>query len=59
MKLDVYNVTGEKVASLVNSTLTAGTHEINFNVANLTSGVYFYKIAAGDFVNIKKMIVLK
>ena len=59
VKLDVYNVTGEKVASLVNSTLTAGTHEINFNVANLTSGVYFYKIAAGDFVNIKKMIVLK
>ncbi len=59
VKLDVYNVIGEKVAELINSNLSTGVHSVNFNAADLTSGIYFYKISAGDFVAIKKMMLLK
>jgi hypothetical protein len=57
--LDVYNSIGQKVATLVNENKTAGSYEVNFNAANLSSGVYFYKLTSGSFINTKKMILMK
>jgi hypothetical protein len=57
--LDVYNSIGQKVATLVNETKTAGTYAVNFNASDLTSGIYFYKISSGNFSETKKMILLK
>lgn len=57
--LKIYNTLGKEVATLVNETKPAGSYEINFNAANLASGVYYYKIEAGSFSEIKKMLLIK
>lgn len=57
--LDVYNLIGQKVATLVNDELNAGQHEVKFDGSNLSSGIYLYKIQAGDFVSVKKMLLIK
>jgi photosystem II stability/assembly factor-like uncharacterized protein len=57
--LSVYNVTGRKVAELVNKQMTAGYYNVNFNASMLPSGVYFYRLEAGDFISVKKMTLLK
>jgi hypothetical protein len=57
--LGVYNLLGEKVASLVNDNLKAGGHEVNFNASNLSSGVYFYRLESGRFTSVKKLLLLK
>ncbi|OGU34476.1 MAG: hypothetical protein A2068_02095, partial [Ignavibacteria bacterium GWB2_35_6b] len=59
VKLVVYDILGRTVASLVNCDLNAGYHKINFNASNLSSGVYFYSIKAGDFISVKKLMLLK
>lgn len=57
--IDVYNSIGQKVASLVNETKTAGSYTVGFDASDLTSGIYFYKISTGNFSETKKMILLK
>jgi len=64
VKLSVFNTLGEEVRTLVNEFKEAGSYEINFsaiggNAAELSSGIYFYKLQAGDFVQTKKMILMK
>ncbi|HEY6906778.1 MAG TPA: T9SS type A sorting domain-containing protein, partial [Ignavibacteriaceae bacterium] len=59
VKLNVYNLLGENVMTLVNRVEKAGQHEVNFNASNLASGVYFYKLEAGTNTSIKKMILMK
>ena len=59
VKLQVYNSIGEEVATLVNNYKEAGTYQVDFNSKNLTSGIYFYKLEAGKFIQTKKMILLK
>ena len=59
VKITVYDITGKVVDVIVNSYLMAGYQEATFNAINLASGVYFYKIEAGDFTAEKKMVVLK
>ena len=59
VQLKIYDVLGREVASLVNEEKPSGSYEINFNAAQLSSGIYFYKMQAGSFVQIKKMILLK
>jgi hypothetical protein len=59
VRLEVYNILGQQVAMLVNGVMPSGTHQVNFNGANLTSGLYFYKIQAGEYTSIKKMMLLK
>jgi len=44
---------------LLNEVKTAGNYEVSFNASNLPSGIYFYKIQAGDFVETKKMVLMK
>jgi hypothetical protein len=57
--LKVYNVLGQLIITLVNEEKPAGFYEIDFNAADLPSGVYMYRITAGDYVQTKKMLLLK
>ncbi len=57
--LVVYNVLGQKVTELVNENVRAGSHQVTFNAANLSSGVYYYRIEAGGFTATRKMILLR
>jgi len=59
VKLAVLNAIGEEVALLVNEEKESGYHTVEFNAANLPSGVYFYRFQAGSFVETKKMLLLK
>jgi photosystem II stability/assembly factor-like uncharacterized protein len=59
VKIEVYNIIGQKIQTLLNKPMPAGYHEVEFNGQNLSSGVYIYKIEAGDFQDVKKMILLK
>ncbi len=59
VQLSVYNILGQKVAELVNRKMVAGNHTVQFKATNLSSGVYIYRIKAGKFVSIKKMMLLK
>lgn len=57
--LKVYNLLGQEVATLVNENLAANSYKVTFDAKNLTSGVYFYTIKAGDFSVSKKMMLVK
>ena len=59
VSLTVLNTVGQTVAILVNGTQEAGYHEIQFDAGRLPSGLYFYKIKAGDFVQVRKLLLLK
>ena len=59
VKLSVFNILGEEVQILMNETKDAGTYAINFNASQLNSGIYFYRLQAGDFIQVKKMTLLK
>jgi hypothetical protein len=55
----VFNMLGQEVATLTEGVQTAGIHTVEFDAHNLASGLYFYRITAGDFVSVKKMMLLK
>jgi Secretion system C-terminal sorting domain len=57
--LKVYDIIGREVATLVNEVQTTGVKEVEFNAANLPSGIYFYTINTGGFTDTKKMILVK
>jgi len=57
--LEVYSITGELVKVLMKGNLNAGSYEAKFNASQLSSGVYFYRLTAGDFVQTKKMMLIK
>ena len=59
VKLIVFNSLGEQVSQLINGQMEAGTHSIKFDANSLPSGIYFYRIEAGSFNAIRKMILLK
>ena len=59
VSLKVYDVLGNEVASLVNGEQNAGSHSINFNAAQISSGVYLYKLDAAEFSETKSMILIK
>ena len=59
VKLSVYNLVGEEVRVIVNEMLDAGFYEVTFNATDLPSGIYFYKLQAGSFVETKKMVLMK
>ena len=55
----LYNIIGEEIVTLVNEEKTIGNYEVEFDESKLPSGVYLYRIQAGDFDETKKMILLK
>jgi hypothetical protein len=57
--LKVYDVLGNEAATLVNEEKPAGSYEVEFEASSLTSGIYFYKLKSGNFVETKKMILLR
>jgi hypothetical protein len=59
VSIKVYDLIGREVAVLVNETKQPGTYQVNFDSGNFASGVYFYKMIAGDFSSVKKMNLLK
>ena len=59
VQIVVYDLLGREVATLVNEVKAAGRYDINFTTARISSGVYFYRMQAGSFVSVKKMLVLK
>ena len=59
VNLNVFNVLGERVKELKNEMMKPGYYEVEFNASSLASGIYLYRIKAGDFVEMKKMIFLK
>lgn len=59
VSLKVFNVLGKEVAALVNGWNEAGKHKIDFDASGLNSGVYFYRLESGSFVDTKKMILLR
>jgi len=59
VKIVVFDILGKEVATIVNEYKSPGTYSVSFNAANLSSGVYFYKMTAGDFTDVKRMILTK
>jgi hypothetical protein len=59
VKITVFDMLGKEIETLVNEQLQPGTYETNWNASNYPSGVYFYKLSAGDFSETKKMLLLK
>jgi len=59
VKLTIYNALGEKVAELVNSSLTAGKYQYQWNAGSVATGMYIYELRTDKFVSIKKMVLLK
>ena len=59
VSLKIYDITGREITTLVNESLQPGNYEITFDGSNLSSGINFYKLIAGDFISIKKMLLIK
>lgn len=59
VQIKVYDVLGNKIATLINEEKPAGNYELTWNAANLPSGIFFYELKAGHFIQTKKMILLK
>ncbi len=59
VRLEVYNINGQRVATLVNSSQSPGTHTVSFDASRLASGVYLYRLEAGSYVQVRKMTLIK
>ncbi|MBP3193230.1 N-acetylmuramoyl-L-alanine amidase [Natronogracilivirgula saccharolytica] len=59
VRLVVYDVTGQRITTLVNEQMSAGSHTVRFDASGLASGVYIYRIVAGDFVQSRQMTFVK
>ncbi len=57
--LKIYDILGREVATLVNKQQSAGNYEVKFDASNLASGIYLYKLQAGEFSSVKKLILMK
>ena len=57
--LKIYDAMGREAVTLVNEIIEPGYYKIKFNAGNLASGVYFYRMTAGEFIAVKKLVVLK
>jgi hypothetical protein len=59
VSIKVYNILGQEIATLVERVQDAGDYTITFDASNLPSGVYFYRLKAGEFVSVRKMLLIK
>lgn len=59
VRIDIYNLLGQKVMTLVNGYMTVGSHKVGFDASDLSSGVYLYTLRAGNYNAVKKLVLLK
>jgi hypothetical protein len=59
VSLKIFNVLGQEVTTLIDGPMDAGEHSVQFDAANLASGIYFYRINAGSFMDTRKMVLTK
>ena len=59
VSLKIFDITGREIQTLVNEELKPGTYEVSFDGSNLPSGIYFYQLRSGDFIETKKLVLLK
>jgi ligand-binding sensor domain-containing protein len=59
VRLSIYNLLGREIATLVNEEQSAGWKEVKWNTVGVASGIYFYKLTAGSFVEVKKMLLIR
>ena len=59
VELVIYNLIGQKIATLVSEQQEAGLHQVEWNASAFASGIYYYQIKAGEFQDVKKMFLLK
>jgi hypothetical protein len=57
--LEVYNTLGQRIKTLLNKQMPSGSHNVTFFGHNLPSGIYFYRITAGEFQEVRKMLLLQ
>jgi hypothetical protein len=57
--IKVYDILGNEIATLIDDEKSVGTYDLTWNAASMPSGVYFYQLKAGDFIQTRKMILLK
>ena len=57
--MKIYDILGNEIAILVNKEKPVGTYEVVFNASQYPSGIYFYRLQAGSFVETKKMVLMK
>jgi len=57
--IKIYNAIGEEIVTLINKEQPVGNYDVEFNVTSLPSGIYFYRLKAGSFVETKKMVLLR
>lgn len=57
--IEIFNVQGQKIQTILEDTMIKGEHQVDFNASSLASGLYFYRIKAGEYICVKKMIFLK
>ncbi|HQF41879.1 MAG TPA: T9SS type A sorting domain-containing protein [Ignavibacteriaceae bacterium] len=59
VSLKVYDILGTEITTLINEEKPAGNYEVEFDATELSSGTYFYKLISGNFVSVKKMLLMK
>jgi hypothetical protein len=59
IELTIYNLTGQKMTTLVHEKQNAGTHQVEWDASGFASGIYYYRIETGEFVDVKKMILIR
>jgi len=59
VSLKIFNMLGQEIASLVNDRKDAGYYQATWNASNVPSGIYFYQLQAGEYMETKKMILLR
>jgi len=59
VKIEIFDITGSKIAVLVDEVKNPGNYQVVFDAHNNASGVYFYRMSAGEFISVKKMSILK
>ncbi len=59
VRIEIFNIAGQKISTLLNKKMPAGSHQVEFNAQNLSSGIYYYRIEAGEFQDVKKMVLIK
>ena len=59
VELKVFDILGREIKTLVNEPMNAGYYEVQFNASNFASGVYFYRMKAGEYIKTSKMLLIK